>query len=94
MSVCSSKNVYGSQGWWCFSTDGLHFKILGQLVGHFTGAPQMLGKRFLKTTREVPNYKHSASSGLYDGNKRRLGPITSFYRLSVYLFVITPALHL
>ena len=87
-------NVCGCGWWWCFSTDGLHFQILGQLVGHFIGASQMPGKRLPKATREVTNYKHSACRGLNGGNKGGLGPITSFYRLAIYLFVIIPALHL
>lgn len=38
-------------------------------------------------------YKHSAWD-LDGGDKRRLGPITSFYRLSINHFVVNPALHL
>ena len=77
-----------------FSTEGLHFKILGQLVGHFTGASQILGKRFLKTTREGLNYKHCVCGGsLMMGTKEDL-VLALHFRLSVYLSVITPTLHL
>ena len=89
--VCLSKNMYGT-GQWCFLTNGFHLKILQELVDHFTAAPQMPEKRPPKATREIPDNIWMVEEK--DGGGKGLSPIFSFYRLSINLFVITPALYL
>lgn len=78
--------------WWCFSADGLHFRIPGEVVGPFTVAPQMPDKRLSKShLRKYLTTTFCLQGSGHDGDREGRGPITSFYRLSINLFVITLA---